>query len=365
MGQKTLLALGLSGCLLLTGCSALLSREYSSVTPHNAVPTAEDDSSTLRAESYQELVNALSYLVAQRADQGTVRLLGEGETVAAYLAAARQEVMLEDPLGSYSVKDIQYELTPVVSSYEANLHFTYRRTQEQVASIVPATGTNAIRRELAQTLQRYGEELVLRISYFEGDEAYIQDLARQAYYTAPEYALDFPEISVEIYPDFGRQRIVEISLHYHMDPVQLQARYESLGRVLDRWANDYWDCQPLDFAQALAQRCDYDPEGGSTAYHVLVERRADSQGAALALLALCGRLELGGELVEGTLLAGEEESPHFWTIVDTENGPRHLDPSPPEGTELALRTDREMEDLGYTWDRDNAPACVGDTLDIP
>ena len=206
---------------------------------------------------------------------------------------------------------------------------------------------------------------MLRISYFEGDEAYIQDLARQAYYTAPEYALDFPEISVEIYPDFGRQRIVEISLHYHMDPVQLQARYESLGRVLDRWANDYWDCQPLDFAQALAQRCDYDPEGGSTAYHVLVERRADSQGAALALLALCGRLELGGELVEGTLLAGEEESPHFWTIVDTENGPRHLDPSPPEGTELALRTDREMEDLGYIWDRDNAPACVGDTLDIP
>ena len=97
----------------------------------------------------------------------------------------------------------------------------------------------------------------------------------------------------------------------------------------------------------------------------LISGGAGDSRAALALLALCGRLELGGELVEGTLLAGEEESPHFWTIVDTENGPRHLDPSPPEGTELALRTDREMEDLGYAWDRDNAPACVGDTLDIP
>jgi len=358
-----LLALGLCCCLLLTGCSALLRREYSAVTPHSAVPTAEDDSSTLRAESYQELVNALLYLVTQREDQGTIRLFGDGETVAADLAAARQEVMQEDPLGAYSVKDIQYELTAVVSSYEADLYLTYRRTPEQVASIVPATGDNAIRRELGQTLQRFGEELVLRASYFEGDEAHIQTLAREAYFSAPEYALGLPSLTVTVYPETGRQRIVEILLRYPLDGAQLQERYGALDRVLSRWANDYWNYQPLDFAQALAQRCSYDPEGGSTPYHVLVERRADSQGAALALLALCGRLDQRGELVEGTL--GEKQELHFWTVVDTENGPRHLDPFPPEGAETALRTDWEMEELGYAWDRENTPVCAGDSLDIP
>jgi len=361
--RRRLCALCLAACLPLSGCSALLSREYSSVTPHSAVPTAEDDSSTLRAESYQELVNALIYLVTQRAEQGTIRLFGDGETVAADLAAARQEVMTEDPLGAYSVRDIQYELASVVSSYEADLQITYRRTAEQVASITPATGVSAIRRELSQVLQRFGGELVLRISYFEGDEEYIRSLIKEAYYAAPEYALDLPEASVTIYPDAGRQRIVEILLRYHMDADELEERQEALDRALNRWTNDYRDAQPLDLAQALAARCAFDPEGGSTAYHVLVDHLADSQGAALALLALCGRLELGGELVEGTL--GEEQQPHFWLIADTEEGPRHLDPFPPEGEDIALRTDWEMEQLGYGWDRENTPVCGPDQPEIP
>ena len=61
----------------------------------------------------------------------------------------------------------------------------------------------------------------------------------------------------------------------------------------------------------------------------------------------------------------ENLEPHFWTVVDTENGPRHLDPFPPEGAEPALRTDWEMEELGYAWDRENTPVCAGDSLDIP
>ena len=53
-----LLAGLLSLTLALTGCSALLERDYTSVTPHNAAPATEGNPSTLRADSYQELVNA-------------------------------------------------------------------------------------------------------------------------------------------------------------------------------------------------------------------------------------------------------------------------------------------------------------------
>ena len=60
--------------LLLSGCSSLLARSYTSVTPHSATPPAEGDSSILRVENYQELVNALIYLISLGEEEGTVRM---------------------------------------------------------------------------------------------------------------------------------------------------------------------------------------------------------------------------------------------------------------------------------------------------
>ena len=71
--KKHLLAGILSLSVLLSGCSALLERDYSTVTAHNAVPATEGDPSILRADSYQELVNALIYFVTSGMEEGTVR----------------------------------------------------------------------------------------------------------------------------------------------------------------------------------------------------------------------------------------------------------------------------------------------------
>ena len=56
---KRLLAVLIASSLLLSGCSSMLARDYASVTAHNMAQTAEGDPSVLRADSYQELVNAL------------------------------------------------------------------------------------------------------------------------------------------------------------------------------------------------------------------------------------------------------------------------------------------------------------------
>ena len=72
--RRTLAVLTAAAVLVLTGCSAMLERSFTSVTPHNSAPTAEGDPSVLRADSYQELVNALIYLVNAGAQEGTIRL---------------------------------------------------------------------------------------------------------------------------------------------------------------------------------------------------------------------------------------------------------------------------------------------------
>ena len=191
-----LLAILTAAALLLTGCSALLERDYSSVTPHNAAPTTEGDPSILRADSYQELVNALIYFVNGGTEEGTVRLYTDTENVEPFLSDACLEVVQEDPLGAYCVEFIKYTVDPVVAYSEAHIAITYRRTREQVASIVQATGVTAIRGELKSALTSFAAERVLRISYFEEDEAFIRELVRQAYYDVPACALGMPAVEL-------------------------------------------------------------------------------------------------------------------------------------------------------------------------
>lgn len=357
--KKRLLTLLAASALLLTGCAALLERDYTSVTPHNAVPTTEGDPSILRADSYQELVNALIYFVNGGMEEGTVRLYTDAENVEPFLSDACLEVVQEDPLGAYCVEFIKYTVDPVVAYSEAHLDITYRRTREQVASIVQATGVTAIRSELESALASFSPSRTLRIRYFEEDEAFIRDLARQAYYGVPSCALGMPEIDLSLYPHSGQQRIVEILLHYPLEHSALEERRAALSLRLEVLAAELAPLngreQLLTAAQAVLEAGEYDPQGGSTAYDLFENGAAGSEGLALAYAALCLELNLPCQVVWGEL----NETPHFWNIVQTESGWRHLDLSAPETEDgELLYTDQQFLELGYLWDGGVFPSCV-------
>lgn len=358
---KRLLAVLTASSLLLSGCSSMLARDYANVTAHNMAQTAEGDPSVLRADSYQELVNALLYLVTQGAESGAVRLYLDSDNVSGALEDACQEVQ-EDPLGAYAVDYIKYSVGSVVTYYQADVQITYRRTREQIASIVSATGTAAIRSELENALDSFAPECVLRISYFEGDETYIQTLFREAYYASPDTALDLPEAQVYIYPqgeESGRQRIVEVLLTYHLEQKELQRRRTALARRANEIVVSIWGTEGDEAIQtvsaAVLDAGHYDPEGGASAYDALVAGAADSEGLSLAALLLAQRLELTGMVVPGTL----DGSPHFWNVVRTESGYRHLDLTRGADSrgQYPLLSDREMAALGYQWDTQAVPPC--------
>ena len=60
--------------LPLTGCGSLLNRDYSVTEPHSSSYYESEDRSVLRAESYQDLVNALLVLISGGAKEGTIWL---------------------------------------------------------------------------------------------------------------------------------------------------------------------------------------------------------------------------------------------------------------------------------------------------
>ena len=118
--KGTILSGVLAASLLLTGCASMLTREYGSVEPHSATLVSEGDANTLRAESYQDVVNGLIYFINRGAESGSIRFDGEEPDVRALLDEACLEVVQEDPLGAYAVEYIKYNVAPIVGSYEAD-----------------------------------------------------------------------------------------------------------------------------------------------------------------------------------------------------------------------------------------------------
>ena len=333
----------------------MLNRDYSSVTVHSATPTAEGDANTMRVQNYQELVNALIYLINQGEESGSIRYSGEEADFKKLMDEACLEVKQEDPLGAYAVDYIKYSVISIVGSYEADVQITYRRTREQVASIVDATGAAAIRSELSRALSSFDTEVVLRISYFEEDEAYIQQLVRQAYLSNPATALDFPDAQVAMYPESGQQRIVEVTLTYHQSLQTLESWRNSLSREAERI------CQPLTeltikekldgITGTLQSMGAYSAQGGSTAYDALLGGGGDSQGVALAFSLLCRQVGVTCSVVDGQ----KNGQSHFWNVVQTASGYRHVDLS--RTGSVTYNVDQTMTQQGYVWDTQQVPAC--------
>ena len=345
--KKRMFALALAACLTLSGCSAMLERSYETSSVHVDRPVTAEDPSVLRVENYRELVSAVLYLIAQGREEGTIQLHDYSGSVENDLAAACLEVATEDPLGAYAVDYIKHEYTQVMSYYQATVSIRYRRTQEQIRSMVNVTGTSAIRSELREALAAFSAEVVLRVAYFSGDADSITQLIRQAYYDTPSAALGLPQAQVSLYPNAGRERIVEIFLTYPLDSREQARQSEALTAAARRLAEELITPlgrdRALECARLLTRQTSYDAEGPSTPYAALVGGRANDEGLALAYALLCRQGNMACEVVEGTL-AGE---PRFFTALTLAGEETlYLDPAQ---REARLYTARELLDLGYDW----------------
>lgn len=344
--KKRMLAAGLALCLLLSGCTSMLERSYTSSAAHVDRPITAEDPSVLRVENYRELVSAVLYLVSEGAEKGVIQLHDYAGPVESDLTAACVEVATQDPLGAYCVDYIKHEYTRVVSYYQATLDIHYRRTQEQVRSMVRVTGTGAIRTELREALTQFSAEVVLRVAYFSEDEDFIARLIRETYYDTPAAALGYPETEISLYPDSGRERVVEILLTYPESADELRRKSGALADKVRELAGEEPSQPSPANAREQAQRtmaklwtyAVYASDGGDTAYDALVAGVANDEGMALAYALLAP----SSRVVEGT----RDGEPRFWIGLDLPEENVYLLPS--EGTG-ALYTAQELFNQGYRW----------------
>lgn len=207
-----ILAMLLSLCLL-TGCSSLLEREYSSVEPHSSKFWESEGSDTLRAESYQDIVNDLLILIGQHKEQATLRLyeLGDGIQAMELVDRAIVEVQQETPLGAYAVEFITAARETQPGHIQVSICISYRRTAEQVLAVVSATSTEALYTLLESALDAGKSELVVRIGYWGQDSA---EQVQQAIAQLREARglTDAPPWTVNTYPANGPVGLIEFLL---------------------------------------------------------------------------------------------------------------------------------------------------------
>lgn len=212
MKLRRLLAM-FCACLVLSGCSTLLEREYSNVEPHSSKFWESEAADTLRAENYQDIVNDLLLLVGQHTETATVRLYTTEDDVkvADLLEQATTEILQETPLGAYAVEYITSSSQAQRGYYDVSIQIGYRRTAEQIQAVVNATSVEALYSLLNAALDAGSQELAVRVGYWkEGDQAQVEATVEQI---RTERALtDTPEWTVSYYPNGQEVGLVEFIL---------------------------------------------------------------------------------------------------------------------------------------------------------
>lgn len=162
-------AAGLALCLAMTagllgGCVRLLERSYGITEPYADRYWDSSAEDTLRAETYQDLVNSLLLLVEQKAEEGVIRCYGEAEEYEQVLAA-RREVRQETMLGSYLLKELQLDHEKGSGYSTVTCQMTYREDAEDLGALMPISDSQSLVDLLRLAVREDYEKLAAHFTY--------------------------------------------------------------------------------------------------------------------------------------------------------------------------------------------------------
>lgn len=373
--MKRLLCMLLAAALLLGlgGCS-IFDRSVYELTDYSAETEEGSDDGVGYISDYAALRRAIVWLVSEHQESAELQFQNYDGNISRDLSQACWEVKSSTPLGAFAVDYTSFDLSRIVSFYQADIYITYKRSAEQMLELEQLGGLSSFLRRLDEALSGGERYLVLQMTAASLTPELVKEYIRRAYYADALASPVLPEAEVSLYPDSGVERIVEITLDYGLSDEELTAQREALTSACQSLAatltddTDAASGEPADIAsgetdgtadrlaaavQALGAACQYDANGGSGAYDALVTGRANSEGLAMAFQALCSSLGLDCQVVSGRL----DNEPHFWNIVSFGGASYHLDLTEPDSRFL-------LGDDGmwgrYWWDTAAYPACAAD-----
>ena len=354
MRKITIVALIL--CLVLTGCSSWTDGYYASVKPHMEQNQQAGDGITAVSNT-QQIREALINMIENAVESRTISVEDmASDVVEKNLQRAIQYILANHPIAAFAVENIVYKIgiTGGVSAVEVTVQYNHNRTEiqriRQVQGIDKATGL------ITAALDELEQGIVLQISDYVATD--FAQLVENYALLNPDEVMEVPQVAVNIYPQSGLVRVVELKFVYQNTRESLrqmqryvQPRFTSASLYVSGEEE-----QSVKFARLYAflmETTTYTVETSITpAYSLLRHSVGDSKAFATVYAAMCRDAGLDCRVVTGTK-SGE---PWFWNIICEKGVYSHVDllRSSAAGAYVRL-SDAQME--GYVWDYDAYPAC--------
>lgn len=348
--KRIFLPILLLASLLLAGCGP-----YVSVTPHREQrQTPQTD--VAAAANYLELLAALKDTVSSGTEVVTI-------TVADYPQDALERGVHQaivhaknnDPLGSYAVDDIQYELGTRNGIPALSVSIRYLHNRSEILRIRKAPTMERAESIVSDALEGYASGIVVLVEdYRTRDFAqFVQDYAQ----LHPQAVMEIPLVKQTVYGT-GKDRVVELIFTYQTSKDSLRRMQNQVQPVFDAASlyvsGDGEDRQKFSQLYAfLMERFEYKLETSITpSYSLLRHGVGDSRAFATVYAAMCRSAGLECLVVTGTR-SGE---PWTWNMVLDDGLYYHVDLLQEQGSYREC-TDRQMS--SYVWDYSEYPACTG------
>lgn len=356
--MKRLGILILAVCLVFTGCG-WLDGSYASVTPHRQ-PSGGSESQVEAADNYLQLRTALENMVSAGTESSVISVAEiQPERLEDFLEMAVRYVKNSFPLGAYAVEEITCELGTIGGDTAVAVEITYLHERQEIQAIRQVADMAGARELIGSALESCEPGLVMLIEEYQITDIHqlVDDFAAEN----PHSVMETPELTVQLYPDSGRQRVLELKFSYQSSRDSLRNMADVVQRVFDSAAlyvsHDAEDRQKLSqlYAFLMERFSDYQVKTSITpAYSLLNHGVGDSNAFAVVFAQMCQRAEVECHVVVGT----RRGEPWCWNIVLDDGYYYHVDLLACQqwGGFLAL-TDGQMAD--YVWDYSAYPVCTG------
>lgn len=348
-GMKKILIPILVLMLLLSGCSALLEGEYHSVKPHASENVKLPDDAVTVAD-YSQVQEALLKMVTSGKQESTFYITGfDMEEADQYMRTAVDYIMKNSAVGAYAVEEIQYESGTSGGVAAIAVEVNYLHGRQEILRIKNANNMDSVKTLIGFSIKNCDPSVVIKVrEYRQLDlELFVQEYANQN----PHLCMEIPQVSVNLYPNSGEERVMEISFTYANGRDTLRNMQSTVAPIFSA-AELYVqgsDDKSQKYEQLYAflmERFDYTIETSITpTYSLLRYGVGDSKAFALVYNAMCRNANLDCQVISGT----RDGEAHYWNQIRYDDIEYHVDLLACNETgEFSVMLPEEM--TGYVWD---------------
>lgn len=350
--MKYLLSFCLILCLLLSGCGTLMDGNYLWVAPHQTQGN-QGNNDNVQASNSSELINALGNLAINGIESGIIYVPQYDESrFETDMTNAVNHVLTANPIAAYAAETIEWELGANSGQRAVSVTITYLHNRTEIRKIRHVADVEQAAEAMYTALDSRDSGLVLYLNSYDTTD-FVQ-LAEAYAFQNPNLVMEIPQVTANIYPQWGSARVVELKFSYQTSKDTLLSMQEQVTPIFSS-AKLYVTENATDWLKYtqlysfLMERYDYKIETSITpAYSLLCHGVGDSSAFATVFATMCREIGLECQVVNGT----RQGLRWYWNLVKLNGEYYHVDLL--HGTAFLPRRDSEM--TGYVWDYSAYPA---------